>query len=206
MNDQPLSAQEFQDALVCYLNGTLEASERDRVERQLSSDPDAAAVLARQRVCREAVRQRAADMPADLGWADYAKRHGLDAAPAEATAGVLAVRKRPFRLAHGLTALVVCQAVAIGVLWHGRGVDGTGYSTVRGGAASTQSSPLLQVRFKPEATEQQVRKLLVGVDARIVDGPSQLGDYLVAVPDGQLDAARQALASSALVLDAVVQR
>lgn len=206
MNEQPLSAQEFQDALVCYLNGTLEASERQRVERQLATDPDAAAVLARQRACRDAVRERAADIPADLGWADYAKRHGLDAAPAVPAAGVVPVRKRPFGLAHGLTALVVCQAVAIGVLWHGRGTDGTAYSPVRGGAASPQSAPLLQVRFKPEATELQVRKLLVGVDARIVDGPSQLGDYLVTVPAGRVDEVRQALASNALVLDAAVQR
>jgi hypothetical protein len=68
---------------------------------------------------------------------------------------------------------------------------------VRGAPASIV--PALEVRFRQSATEQELRALLSQAGARIVDGPDQLGDYVVVPRSATLDELREALKQSDLV-------
>ena len=57
----------------------------------------------------------------------------------------------------------------------------------------------LRIRFKAEASEAQVRNLLVGTGARFIGGPTQLGDYWVASNFRSLDEMMASLQQSGLV-------
>jgi hypothetical protein len=66
---------------------------------------------------------------------------------------------------------------------------------------------VLQVRFKQTATEHELRAMLYGAGARIVDGPDQLGDYVVEpkrgpLADLQAELQRQPLVQSVAPLKA----
>ena len=56
--------------------------------------------------------------------------------------------------------------------------------------------PFLRVSFKPEATEYDMRMLLREITAEIVAGPSQLGEYYLLVPEGEVASVRDRLMSN----------
>ncbi|HEX4508850.1 MAG TPA: hypothetical protein VH328_02180, partial [Burkholderiaceae bacterium] len=49
------------------------------------------------------------------------------------------------------------------------------------------------VRFRPDATEAQIRAGLDACDARIIDGPTVTGAYIVRVPRGHYQTALTSL-------------
>lgn len=63
------------------------------------------------------------------------------------------------------------------------------------GASSARASVLV-VAFDPRISEARLRQLLRAGDARIVDGPTAAGAYLLRVPDARVDAARRMLHGS----------
>jgi hypothetical protein len=63
----------------------------------------------------------------------------------------------------------------------------------------TEKGPYLKVNFKPDATEADIRMLLIDVQASIASGPGQLGDYYVRVPAEQVNAATALLGASRIV-------
>ena len=52
--------------------------------------------------------------------------------------------------------------------------------------ASVPARDVLQVRFRQSTAERELRGLLYATGARIVDGPDQLGDYLIEPRGGSL--------------------
>jgi hypothetical protein len=71
-----------------------------------------------------------------------------------------------------------------------------------GGTAA--GGQLLQITFKPLATETQIRALLSSVQGEIVAGPGALGVYAVRVPDRQGAVALAKLRSDSTTVDSVV--
>lgn len=194
----------FDELLPWYVTGALADDDRRWVEAWLASHPEAQAALDWHRTLAKVVDERESAAPADVGWAGLASRLAADRTPAprRATPGLgervyawwAGIAKAP---GFALAALAIAvQTVVIGVLVQ-RGPSDSEYATVRGGAAATEL--LLQVRFRPDATEQDLRVLLNAAGARIVDGPDQLGEYLVAPRAGEVDAVRDALRASGLV-------
>lgn len=197
----------FLDALPWYVNGTLETSSRRWMDDYLASRPEARAALQRYRELSAAVLDAPTAAPADLGWDDFAERHGLKqptAAPGRRTSA-----GRPWArwfawvqhpaVAGVAAAVMLCQTVVIAMMWHAPQAAGEG--AVRSQVPAASSEPVLQVRFKADASEIEIRRLLLRVDGHLVGGPSQIGDYLVGVPADRLAAARQLLADSPLVQD-----
>jgi hypothetical protein len=74
------------------------------------------------------------------------------------------------------------------------------YGSTRGAASSPTAMPIdraiLKVNFKDETPEQNFRLLLINAGVSIVDGPSQLGDYVLSVPTPRAQEARQMLETS----------
>jgi hypothetical protein len=100
----------------------------------------------------------------------------------------------------------VVQSALIAVLWQQVGPAGADPAAVRSYPPVTAGAPLLAVRLRSSAAEGDVRRLMLAIDARIVDGPSQLGDYVVSVPADRLASARQALVDSPLVESVALHR
>lgn len=196
-----LSRSAFEDALPWYVNGTLAAPAARRVEDYIDAHPESAVELEWHATLASSVRESALHIPADLDWDEYAGKMGLVKQPAadrSLRSIVAAWWARELRISPALAACA-CLLVAIqsGALFELSG------PATRGDYASERSAapevPLLRVRFHRDATEYDIRKLLLGVDARVVDGPNQLGDYSLSVSEERIAAVQQALKDSPLV-------
>ena len=207
------------DALVAlYPNGTLSDEDRDFVERVAANDPDAQAVLDWHvdlaGEVNEDVDRRTGDVPELVGWTGLEKRLKAERAAQLPPARLATPRAHGPRLAESFSrsldalfamfgrrpvqafaaALIAVQAVVIGVMLHDR--PEIEYSATRGTA---ETRTVLQVRFKADAAESAMRELLYRSGARIVDGPDQLGDYVLEPRRGTLDELAGTLAASPLV-------
>jgi hypothetical protein len=67
------------------------------------------------------------------------------------------------------------------------------YRTLGASNAAAPATGSLVVVFDPATTEAEVHRILRGVRARIVDGPTQANAYVLEVPSGQTDRAAQAI-------------
>jgi hypothetical protein len=89
------------------------------------------------------------------------------------------------------TQLVVI--VALG-LWHLPALDGAAlYRTLGASSGVTATAGNMVVVFDPATTEGDLRRMVRGAGARIVDGPTQANAYVLDVPAQQLGHAMQAL-------------
>lgn len=173
-------------------NGTLETDEREWVERHLESCAQCRDEL------RESLELRAAVLASphdagdvDAGWhrvrSRIAGQRGSAAAP-RATAGSRR-RSMPRWLGWTLAAQLLQLAAFAGVLWWSQPRPAA-YHTL--GSAASPAGNLLVV-FDPATSEAQLRRLLHSSGARIVDGPTDAGAYVLAVPAVRANGVRDAL-------------
>jgi hypothetical protein len=195
------------ELLPWYLNGMLDEKDKEWVEQFLRDHPDTENELAWHQQLRDALDIRHMKIPANVGLhrlleqvnAEEAKTHlgffervrrfftGLNPRPALAVAAVL----------------VVAQAITLGFLVNKvQDQDRLilGYSTTRAVAGQQDlNRPVLRITFKSGATERDIRLLLLQVQGRIIDGPTQLGDYRVELPAERLEEAKSVLQKSKIV-------
>jgi hypothetical protein len=203
--------QRFDELVVGYVNDALEPQERRWVEEYLRDHPDSQHELAWHHQLKSANDIQDLQIPRDAGLSRLLELVNAEALkPSGSVSGGLFERvwrwfadmnTRPVFAFASL--VVLAQAVALGFLMKSineRDQLISEYSTTRAIPGQTRpEAPTLQVTFKSAATEQDIRLLLVGVQARIIDGPKQLGDYTIAVPAGKLDQAKATLEDSAIV-------
>jgi len=71
---------------------------------------------------------------------------------------------------------IAVQGIVIGALMNRS--DRPQFSEIRSPASAQEATqPIYRVTFVPSASERDVRSLLIAAHARIIDGPTQLGDY-----------------------------
>lgn len=198
--------REFLELLPFYVNGTLDAGERARVDSYLAAHPAARGEVAFQRALRDEVRE-AVPQPDP--------RVGLDRILREMKAGEPATGAglfrrltnwldslSPARMAPAFAAacmiVVVQAAVLTGLLLR----PDESYDTLRGGGIAGAEQALIQVLFRPDTPESQLSALVRQVGARMVDGPGDLGFYKLAVPVDRAEKALGELRASQWVQDA----
>jgi anti-sigma factor RsiW len=191
------------ELLAWYASGTLAPEERARVERLLAESPAARAELEWLRALKRDLPATLAIPAGDLGRARLMQRIAVE----RAGPNVVALPRRPersrwFAAAFALAAsMLLAQAAVIGFLVHERGAS---LAPLSGPPAA--SGDLLQVTFKPDATERDIRSLLGSVEAELVGGPGALGVYTVRVPAGRAGAAAGTLRGRADLVESVTQR
>lgn len=99
----------------------------------------------------------------------------------------------------GACALGVVQLGVMGVLLQRAGSDVTEHEQFRAARGSLVTHAVVRVSFRDKVTEQDMRYLLVNSGARIVAGPTQLGNYYLSVRKGQESDLAKALQASPLV-------
>jgi hypothetical protein len=176
--------REIDALLPWYANGTLADEECGRVEAHVSGCPrcqreldwlcelrsavsEPATVEDHVEVSLDRLRRRLdAGMAQRLVSPLRSARRGWDRAPSW-TRWALAAQ---LVLCAGLgTALLVSRAPAV-------------YHTLGSGSTAGADEARLVVMFEPSITESRLRALVQGSGARIVDGPTGTGAYVVAVP------------------------
>ncbi|MES2948283.1 MAG: hypothetical protein V4858_07055 [Pseudomonadota bacterium] len=201
--------EELRALLPWYANGTLDTSIRRELEQRLQHAPLLRSELAWLRLVRNQVQESA---HADLQHRPEAA--GLDTLMALIHAeqsgkvtplpgrflGHWLARARQLPLSMGIAAAVVLsQAVIIGTLLDRPAPE----QLVPLSGGTVAAGPMLQVTFKPGATETQIRALLSSVQGDIVAGPGALGVYAVRVPERQGPQALEALRNASAVVDSV---
>lgn len=199
----PSERRRLEEVLPFYVNGRAGEDDRAFVDRMLQ-DPSAAAMLAWHQGLAEQVRLDVESAGEGIGWAALAARVRAERR-APRTGGWRAWLSldhwlpRPVQ-APAFAALAMAVVVQ-GVLLArgGRHADQEGeYGASRGTAATTgtAATETLRINFKDETPEHDMRLLLISAGATIVQGPGQLGDYLVSVPAEQAAAARRQFGAS----------
>lgn len=168
MNDS-LSREEVELLLPFYLNGTLDESEKEQVEQAFENHPELEEELNFLRQLKTEVQAMpmAINSPGEMGLKRLQQQ--LAAKP---TGSQVSSRWRWAAMAASF--LLVVQT-SVMILTPGP----TGYQQ----AGEQQTSPLIQVSFKPETTEAEIRQLLLEYQLSIVEGPSALGLYKLSVMD-----------------------
>jgi hypothetical protein len=212
----------LREALPWYANGTLGADDRAWVEQALAADDDPALRddLSSDRRLAEALEQKLAEVPADIGWATLLQKVRTDAAR-EATAApaqgggaseswmqriarLLSAGLSP-RLGMAMAVLVAVQAVALGILVGERQAGGPDTVEYRSGPGA---GPVTAIRalFHESITEKTLREALAANGATIVDGPNPLGEYWIVTGAGDPEAVARALRDAGVIANYVIDQ
>lgn len=211
--------ERFTELLPWYVNGTLSADDRAWVEAQLRAHPELAGELqwmeSLQVKLRESAPQVSDEVGLDRALARIAgdRREGQTWTQPRAGAHSAAAldwrgRLREWFAGFGLKpsmafalAVIAVQAGFLAQLTLRQPEETSEIRSMRAGAA--EHGPLLKVNFKPDATEADIRLLLIEAQATLTGGPGQLGDYYLRVPAARLQASTELLKANRIV-EAVV--
>ncbi len=179
------------DLLPFLVNGTLSAAEREQVERHLAACAACREEAGFLRALKDGVRAAETAGPGELGWQRLQRALRQDG-------------RSPRRRAPGWMKLALAASLGAVVLQTALLLDRSGDRVYRPAGEQTTGA-VVQLRFRAQATEAQIRALLQAVGGRIVDGPGALGVYRVqlAVDPGDTGALRRRI-ESLRAQDAVV--
>jgi anti-sigma factor RsiW len=180
-----------QRLLPWYLTGRLETAEHDAVEAHLAQCPECRAELETERQWQLLQPGHGAQVDIEDGWARMRARLGGDAQPTLAPPPLPAGRRSgwlpgawrsPSRVSARAWAapalLSVGLLAAIGYTLRPQPPVGDYHAL----AAPAETSATAVVRFRPDATEAQIRQSLKDSGARLVDGPTVSDAYVVRLP------------------------
>lgn len=164
-----------------HLTGTLDAADEELVERHLAGCAACRAELVRERALATTVRT--ADLTAGEGWAGMSAL--LDRADPRSRQRARAWVRRSGALGsrHTWRWIAGAQFAALLVLgtWVALPPQRAPAYRALGDASVVRAGNAL-VMFRPETSEEALRRLLAGADARLVDGPTASGAYVIALP------------------------
>lgn len=204
-----MTRDELSALLPFHANGTLEGAERAAVDAALEIDADLRSELAALRAIRDTMQAEEAQSPGDLGLARLLREIEREAVTDMASAANdNRVPIARLRLWQAAAALVLAVGLGFNLLPDAGGPApemeaamsdepaAQGFSLASGDAAD------FTVIFSPDATEAEIRALLLEAGVEITGGPSALGLYGLGLLDlGTDDAARSVLAASEIVDD-----
>jgi anti-sigma factor RsiW len=174
--------REFQLLLPWYATGQLDAEDQARMEAHLDGCPECQADLSAERRLAEEV----AGLPVEVeqAWASMVQR--MEAKPRRRAASPWWNTGRPWRAwAPWLGWFVAAQAamfLLVVALWP-RPPQPAVYHTLSAPAAASAGN--IVVLFRPQTSEQVMREILKASDARMVDGPTTAGAYVLQAPDAE---------------------
>ena len=199
------SHEDIQDLLPWYVTGRLDASEQARVQAHLSGCADCQAELRFER--RLASELVGLPVQIEHSWKEMLARIEPSALK-RPPAGQRRVRVGSSRAAFGRKARAVAPWLALAAAAQVATVLVVGavapsntqperYHAL--GAAPAVAAGNVVVMFKPDAKEQDLRRTLEAVHARLVDGPTAADAYVLAVPGSERATALATLRRGAVI-------
>ncbi len=186
--------EKFEDWLPWYVNGTLGAKERTEMDRYLAANPEARSEALLFERTAEAMSRDADRVPTDLGLAKTLAKnsaHRANRKSGDDAANWYEAAKRWLGTSWLQPAFVLSitllGAQSLWLIYDRSDHPMRGQSATELRVRSDQVS-FLRVSFMPTATEGEIRLLIAGGRAKIVSGPGDNGEYLIAVPN--IDAVR----------------
>lgn len=210
-NQPDAAREEIEMLLPWYVNGTLDPTDRGKVEAYLASDPEMKAQLA---TLREDMHEAIDANEAIAGPSGAALGRLMDQIAAEAPARrpLLKTNSSLFRklddflrslspgrlsfAAMAAAAVILVQASVVGTMLLQSTPEGHVYETASGD--QIQGGTFVLVKFAPDASLEEISAFLTSTNAEIVGGPKPGGLYRVRVSPKTLDAASRLTLMSAL--------
>jgi len=193
-----------------HANGTLAGAELAALEAALENDADLRTELAALRAIRETLQGEDVQSPGELGLArlmrDVEAETRIDMAPPAANDNVVPLAR--LRIWQVAAAVVLAVGLGVNMLpdmgsapdMESAMSDAPGPAAEQGFALASGGASDFTVIFAPDATEAQIRSLLLEAGVEITGGPSALGLYrLGLLESGSDDAARSILAASGII-------
>ena len=181
-----LSRDEIEALLVFLANDTLEGEERAAVEAAVAADPQLAGELEALKAMRAEMQAEEVTSPGEMGLARLMRDIEAEA---KASAGPPAANLPTAPSSFWKVAAVVLFGLVIAQTAYFGYDRGTDFELASGEEAAVSAEYSLRVAFAEDATEGDIRALLLDLDLVIVDGPSAIGLYTLAALD---EAAREA--------------
>ena len=171
--------QAVQELLPWYLSGQLAAAEAQRVQEHLQGCLQCQQDLEWERRLRATPRPAPDGLDVERALGQLLPRLGAQQQPSRRSwwRGVAANQPSWTRWAMAAQFAVIA---GLALLLARPDDHAASYHVL--GAASHAAAGNLVVVFKPETTEQTMRRLLQANDARVVDGPTETAAYLLSVP------------------------
>jgi len=172
--------EEIELLLPFYVNGSLNAIEKEMVEQALVDDLDLQQELIYlQTLHRQIQQQKHDNSPGELGLKRL--QHALLAEQKTFTEGIEHSEQSSSINRWRFAAIAACLMLIVQTV-----VDyepGLNIYTAAGGkpTISQYQGQVISVTFAPNATEQAIRRLFLDANTSIVDGPSALGIYRLSV-------------------------
>jgi predicted anti-sigma-YlaC factor YlaD len=188
--------EQTQELLPWYVNGTLEADESALVDAHLAECGECRADLELER----ALGRQVASLPVDAerGWAaladklDTALPPGLHSAP-------VALFRRKVTLGWAAAGQLASAALIIGLFVSQPSPPSEEIYHALGSSPGSASGNVV-VLFNPETTEKEIRASLLKLEARMIDGPTAGGAYVLHVTEAKRGNALAALRASDQIL------
>lgn len=209
MSDRHADQRRFAELLPFYVNETLSADERHWMDEFLASHPEVRGEARFVELMRDAALKLAEERPADHGLDRLLARIRAEREPLSwlerLSEWMNMPRLVPSPVLALFAAVVVVQAVLIGTLLREPG-EGAAYDLQRGvGAQPKAVKASLRVVFSPSASVESISRLLRSVNASVVAGPTETGEYWLALPPTrQADEVAAILRTSAAVDDVMI--
>ena len=198
------SADSVEDLLPWYVNGTLSSEDHARVNQALAEDSELSLEVTFLSEVAGAMRATHLRYDEIAGRAELIRRARTRGGLVErfrrawpsGFANILTLVEPKFAVA---LLVIVIQGAVLGQLMLNEGR--TKFSEVRAwpSAVATTAATVYRITFRPDASEQDIRTLLVSAGARIIGGPTQLGDYYLVLSGSEESAKATLLQSSELV-------
>jgi hypothetical protein len=193
---RPAAHQAVQQLLPWLLAGTLDSAELATVQLHLQTCAQCQADLDWQRKLRAAAPAPDAGFDPDRGFAQLLPLLGPHPGP-QTPSSRIGVLDRWLKAAAAngtwLKWTALAQLAAIGVLsvmLARPGIDGAGYRAMGGPAGEPKGGAgNAVVVFRPDTREREIRRILQASGARVVDGPTVMDAYVLALPPSQAAAA-----------------
>jgi anti-sigma factor RsiW len=194
---RPSEHDRVQQLLPWYVNGTLSVDEIEQVDAHLAACDECRSELAIERKLARDVATLPLDV--DSGWKAMTRRLADERRGGGARSPIALLRRRvPLGWAAGAS-LAASVAAVVAVI--GLQVDRSPEQTYRAlGTPDAAAGGQAVVLFKPDTTEQQMRVILSANDARLVDGPTAAGAYVLRIERGSTEDAIRALRQSSQVV------
>jgi anti-sigma factor RsiW len=175
---------QVQQLLPWYVNGTLEAGEIATVEAHLAECAECRADLAAEQVLARDI----AALPIDVEHAWSALSERIDAAgPPRRLAEPVPFLRRKVAMGWALGGPLAAAAAVVFAIAVMPGATSPAGQTYRAlGSAPTAQPGNALVMFRPDARDGDLRAALTKAGARVVDGPTASGAYVVRIaPDNR---------------------
>jgi len=179
--------KEIEELLPFYVNGTLEGDELNQVEKAIQKDPSLADEVEFLKKLRGEIKAEQTDQPpGELGLKRLQKQLQEQTQYQSGTGNnqkVSSMGSSNIWRAASIAAclLLIIQAVAFFPHWPSDDLTASGNKSMVHTPGIYTTGKVISITFVPDATEDNIRHLLLTIEANIVEGPSALGVYKIVV-------------------------